>query len=89
MSSRGLISVRLRETFLHYHYNEYCTLELAAARLGCYEDDATLRKKDDFSFGAKDFHKFIPNSSGKHDEALDYLRNDVRLTMAIANKIIR
>lgn len=84
-SIRNLTNIYLQEA-----YNEFCSLEMAALRLGCYSDDETLAMKDDFAFEAKDFHLFLDsNDLGRQQQALAYVKNDVRLTMAIANKIAR
>lgn len=80
----------LTHTYLHEAYNEYCSLEIAALRLGCYSDDPNLAKKDDFEFEAKNFHAYLDSGNlGQQQQALAYVKNDVRLTMAIANKIVR
>ena len=78
----------LTPIFLQGRYNEYCSLERAARRLGVF-DPLFHNKKEDFP-DAKDIWKCF-ESDDKTDRivAFNYLHNDLILTESVAKVIGR
>ena len=79
--------IDLSPIYLQHKWGERCSLNMAAKRLGLFESRDDLVDKGTLP-GGEEFHRLIKGSDEDKALALKYLSNDLKLTQAIAERIL-